>query len=74
MMQGGSFEPNNIKIPVEKLDLFIDRCCNERDETLYSLAQALIFKLERGMHSVPEEEIYPKVITRIQQRLEEGGK
>lgn len=59
---------------VEEVDKFIDKCCNDRDETLYSLAQALIFKLERCVHSIPEGEIYPMVIARIQQRLEEGDK
>lgn len=59
---------------VEELDKFIERCCKEKDETLYSLAQALVFKLERCVHSIPEGEIYPTVIARIQQLLDEGEK
>ena len=56
----------------EEIDTFIDRCCKEKDETLYTLFQALAFKIERSVHSIPEGEIYPLVLERIKQKLEGG--
>lgn len=59
----------NIQIPISKIDLFIDRVLAEKDETLHSLSQALLFKLERApMISVAEVMIYPHVLQRIMER------
>ncbi|AGH32253.1 hypothetical protein VPHG_00190 [Vibrio phage 11895-B1] len=73
MMQGGQQQQSCLtrKPTQEELDKFIDRC-KERDETLYSLFQAINFKLERQPHSIPEGEILPKVLTRIKERVEGG--
>lgn len=54
----------------EELDKFIDKIVAEKDETLYSTFQAIAFKLERGVHSLPEGEIYPLVLNRIKERVE----
>lgn len=64
------FGGEQIQVNVEKLDLFIDRVVAEKDETLYSLAQSLQYKLQQApMISVSEAKIYPLVINRIAQRL-----
>jgi DNA-binding PadR family transcriptional regulator len=61
-----------LQVPVEKLDLFIDRVLAEKDETLYSMAQALQYKLQQApMISVAESQIYPLVLNRIAQRLQQ---
>ena len=39
MMQQQRGQSNNIHIPTDKLDEFIDRCIKEKDYTLHSLAQ-----------------------------------
>lgn len=62
-----------IQVPVSKLDLFINRVVAEKDETLYSLAQVLQYKLHQSpMISVAESQIYPLVIQRIGQRMDQG--
>lgn len=67
-------QQDQIQVPVDKLDLFIDRVVAEKDETLYSLAQALQYKLQQApMISVAEAQIYPLVIQRIGQRMNQGG-
>lgn len=67
-------QQEQIQVPVNKLDLFIDRVFAEKDETLYSLAQALQYKLQQApMISVAEAQIYPLVIQRIGQRMNRGG-
>lgn len=59
-------------VPPEKLDEFIKRCC-KRDETLVSLAQSLQWALEQApMISVPEAQVYPMVLQRIQYWMQEG--
>lgn len=66
------FGGEQIQVPVEKLDLFIDRVLAEKDETLYSLAQSLQYKLYQApMVSVAEAQVYPLVINRIVQRLQQ---
>ena len=61
-----------LQVPVEKLDMFIDRVIAEKDETLYSLAQTLQYKLHQApMISVAEAQVYPLVINRIAQRLQQ---
>ena len=52
----------------EELDKFIDYVLTERDETAYSLFQAIQLKLEQQMHSPVEAEIYPQVLARIAER------
>jgi hypothetical protein len=48
---------------------------SEKDETLYSMAQVLQYKLQQApMISVAESQVYPLVIQRIQQRLQNGEK
>ena len=67
-------QQDQIQVPIGKLDLFIDRVVAEKDETLYSLAQALQHKLQQApMISVAEAQIYPLVIQRIGQRMNQGG-
>lgn len=58
---------------VEKLDEFIDRCCKEKDETLYSLGQACHLHLQQGrVLSYVEAEVLPQVLQRIQERMNKG--
>lgn len=65
------FSGEQIQVPVEKLDLFIDRVLAEKDETLYSMAQVLQYKLQQApMISVDEAQAYPLVLNRIAQRLQ----
>ena len=77
MMQGGinvQQQPNP-DITVEKIDEFINKVVAEKDETLYSLAQALQWKLQAApMVSFPEVEVYPLVLGRLQERLNKGDK
>lgn len=74
MMQGGfGGNQQTTNIPVEKIDEFIQRCLTERGETLYTLAQALQWKLQAAqMISFPELEVYPLVLQRLQQKLSRG--
>lgn len=66
------FGGEQIQVPVEILDLFIDRVLAEKDETLYSMAQVLQYKLQQApMISVAEAQVYPLVINRIAQRLQQ---
>ena len=59
------------QVTVEKLDLFINRVLAEKDETPYSLAQALQYKLQQApMISVAEAQVYPLVLNQIAQRLQ----
>jgi hypothetical protein len=76
MMQGAQMQQaSTAHIPLEKIDEFIDRCCKEKDETLFSLGQALQWKLQQSpMISFPELEVYPQVLQRLQQRLNKGEK
>ena len=77
MMQGGgNVQQNpNPDITVEKIDEFINKVVAEKDETLYSLAQALQWKLQAApMVSFPEVEVYPLVLGRLQERLNKGEK
>jgi hypothetical protein len=64
------------KVPVEKLDEFIDRCTSEEgDFTPYTLAQAIQWKLygqtQNGVIvlSFEEEWILPQVLQRLQERF-----
>lgn len=75
MMQQKGFrqQPQEDVIPLEKLDLFINRVVAEKDETLYTMAQAIQWKLHQSpMVSLEELRIYPKVLQRIQERMQKG--
>jgi len=76
MMQGAQMQHSSTAhIPIEKLNLYIDRVLAEKDETLYSMAQALQWKLQAApMVSYPELEVLPQVLHIIQQRLNKGEK
>jgi hypothetical protein len=76
MMQGGKVQPQpNPDITVEKIDKFINKVVAEKDETLYSLAQALQWKLQAApVVSFPELEVLPMVLRRLQERLNKGEK
>lgn len=68
-MQGQKPESVLTRKPtIEEIDLFIDRVMKEKDETLYSMHQAIVFKLERQPHSLVESEIYPLVLERLVER------
>ena len=57
------------------LDKFIDRALKENDETLYSLAGSLLFRLRKAsMVSYEELRIYPQVISRCEERMKNGEK
>ena len=73
-MNGGQQQQSSLtrQPSVKELDEFIDRCCKEKEEVLYSLGQALNFKISKSYHSVYEGEILPLVLQRIQQRLNKG--
>lgn len=53
----------------QELDLFIDRVLKEKDETSMTMFQAIVYKLKMQPHSLPEGEIYPMVLERLQQRF-----
>jgi hypothetical protein len=64
-----------VTVTQAQLDTFINRVMSEKDETLYSMAQVLQYKLQQApMISVAESQVYPLVIQRIQQRLQNGEK
>lgn len=64
-----------VTVTQAQLDTFINRVVAEKDETLYSMAQVLQYKLQQApMVSVAESQVYPLVIQRIQQRLQNGEK
>jgi hypothetical protein len=65
------FQQQVVNVTQQQLDTFIDRVVAEKDETLYSLAQDLQYKLQAApMISVAEAQVYPLVLRRIAQRLE----
>lgn len=67
----GNQSTHQVNVTNAQLDKFIDRAISEKDETLYSLAQALQWKLHQApMISVAEAHVYPLVIDRIAQRLQ----
>lgn len=76
MMQGAQMQHSSTAhIPIEKLNLYIDRVLAEKDETLYSMAQALQWKLQAApMVSYLELEVLPQVLIQIKKRLEGGEK
>lgn len=58
---------------VRQMDKWIDWCCNERDQTLYTLGQACVFKLQQApIVSFLETEVLPHVVQRINMRLAQG--
>jgi hypothetical protein len=64
------FQQQVVNVTQQQLDTFIDRVVAEKDETLYSLAQDLQYKLQAApMISVAEAQVYPLVLRRIAQRL-----
>ena len=66
----GNQNQPQIQVTIEQLDKFIDRVVAEKDETLYTLAQSLQWKLTQApMISVAEASIYPLVLNRISQRM-----
>lgn len=70
--QGGQQQQTHPE-KVEDLDLFIDRCMKEKDETLFSLGQGINMYLQQSqILSYVELEVYPQVMQRIQIRLNEG--
>lgn len=73
-MQGQQSQQQEVeKIDEEKLDLFINRCREEKDETLFSLGQALNYKLNAApMITFEEVWILPQVLKRIEERLNKG--
>jgi hypothetical protein len=65
-IMGAEKSPN---IPVEKLDLFIDRCKNEKGYSLPILGNEInTYIRSPGMFKIGEIEIYQAVLQRIQQR------
>lgn len=61
------------EVPVEKLDEFIQKVRDKNDETLYSLAQAISYKLNTSpILSFEEVRILPQVISRIEEKLSKG--
>lgn len=64
----------SLNVPIEKIDLFIQRCLDDKDYSLYSLGQDIVYKLERCWHSEAEAEILPKVFKRIQEKIDRGEK
>lgn len=63
-------QQQGVSVSQQQLDKFIDRVVAEKDETLYSLAQDLQYKIQAApMISVAEAQIYPLVLKRIAQRL-----
>jgi hypothetical protein len=77
MMQNGfnNQRSSTAHIPIEKIDEFIDRVLAEKDQTLYSMTQALQWKLQAApICSFPELEVYPQVLVRLKQGLEGGSK
>lgn len=70
----GNQNTYQVNVTDSQLDEFIDRVIAEKYETLYSLAQALQYKIQQApMISVAEVQIYPLVIQRIGQRMNQGG-
>ena len=75
MMQQQTGKRDDIQIPTDKLDEFIDRCIKEKDYTLHSLAQDINFQLTQApLVSYPELEILPLCLQRIKERLVGGEK
>lgn len=63
-------QQQGVNVTQQQLDKFIDRVVAEKDETLYSLAQNLQYKLQAApMVSVAEAQVYPLVLQRIAQRM-----
>jgi len=73
LQQQMGYRQQTITIPVEKIDAFIDACIEQKEETLYSLGQALLWWTQQApMISIPQAQVYPLCIQRIQQRLAQG--
>lgn len=57
----------------QQMDKWIDWCCKERDQTLYTLGQACVFKLQQApVVSFLEIDVLPFVINRLNERLAKG--
>jgi hypothetical protein len=66
-----------VEIPVDKIDEFINKCCEKYDESLYSLAMELQNSLQGvGLPyiSMPQAQVYPLVLQRLKERLDKGEK
>lgn len=68
-MKGGKPQSVLTRKPTnEELDTFIDRVLDEKDETPFTMAQAILYTLNESYHSIVEAEIYPMVLARMEER------
>jgi len=75
MFNFGNQEPLNLEVPVEKLDLFIDRCKDEKGYNLRILASEIQrYLASTGMHNILEDHVYNLIMQRIQARFNGGEK
>jgi len=73
MNQDDGQNQGQIHIPVEKLDLFIDRCISEKGYTCKILGIEIQQGLKAdGMHNMIEDQIYPLILQRLIARIKAG--
>ncbi len=79
-MMGGQ-QPQQIHVPQEEMETkvkeFIDRCLEDKDYTLHSLAQEIVYLLQppqghTTMLQIGMKEVLPVVLQQIDRRLKDG--
>ena len=69
----GMGQSQQVNISQENLDLFIDRCKNEKGYDLSILNNEILGHLQRGgMFKLGEFEVYERILQRIKQRYDAG--
>ena len=68
----GGNQQEVVNVPVEKLDLFIDRCKNERGYNLPILGNEIQVYISQGMFKLGEVEVYQMILQRVKERYDSG--
>ena len=73
-MGGNNYQYEQLNVPTEKLDLFIDRCKDEKGYSLAILGNEIQVYLQQGMFNLDHFDTYQKILLRIKQRYDKGEK
>lgn len=73
-MKGGQEEESQqIQIPLEKIDLFINRCIEEKGYNCRILFQEIQQHLQsNGIHNMIHDAIYNLILQRLRDRINKG--
>lgn len=72
----GQTQATKVKVLVEKLDLFINRCIKERGYTCRILHQEIqrYLQIDGQQYNLTEDSIYGSILQRLAQRIHKGEK